>query len=141
MWRVRTWLLILAFSAVGIGLMLWRHQPQQLLGAGQRGLEAVGAVVAPATQSAGTTLPPPPKGKLHKCVAAGGRSLYTDGPCPDGMQAQQVSGGSVTVVRAAPTVATSAKAASAAASNVRDLLLGSDMDQLREKRMQSIIQD
>ncbi|TAK79820.1 MAG: hypothetical protein EPO01_21950 [Aquabacterium sp.] len=141
--RVRGWLLIVIFSTIGIGLMLWRHQaslrPAEAL---SQGLRKVSEAVAPSA----TTLPPPAAGKLQKCVSPG-RALYTDGPCPAGTRPAEVRGGSVTVVAPVPatTVAASASAAKGAASGglptVRDVLLGSEaeMQALREKRESAIV--
>lgn len=88
-------------------------------------------------ESAITPMPKAASG-LHKC-RKGGQVIYTDGECPAGSKEQTV-GGTVTVVAGQKTAQpVNAGSADKPHANVRDILLDPRDADLRDKRMDQII--
>ncbi|MBI5256543.1 MAG: hypothetical protein HY855_08595 [Burkholderiales bacterium] len=80
---------------------------------------------------------------LRKCVKDG-QPTYTDDACPPGSQEQPMTGGAVTVLpalREAPTLKLPSAAGPAASGpSLREALLPPGNDNLRDKRMERVIQ-
>ncbi len=86
-------------------------------------------------------LSPQSGGDLRKCVAAGGRVLYTQEACPPGSRQETLGGGAVSVLPAAPP-APAAAASGGGLPNVRDALLGPGAPgggELKERQMDRVI--
>lgn len=85
--------------------------------------------VAGRLRSPAMTLPMPPSAAvapgLRKCML-GGQPTYTNGACPPGSREQALTGGSLSVLPAAPVPTPSEAPGAAPVGHVRELLLKPD---------------
>jgi hypothetical protein len=139
--KVAAAVLLTAFLAS----LAWRFWPEALKPIGTGPLPSLAAPkpadTPPADDRSGQayTDPARPPVAVHKCLT-GGRTVYTDDPCPRGSREQALGGGSLTVMPAYRPDALPALPKAASIPNARDLLATPGEPTLAERHLERTLQ-